>query len=624
MLHATVTSHSERSRTALWARREFLGLGLVALAGCTSPMIRGQSPEAQDLTGEETQGLLLVGDYCGGWGLNFKRMDAIGLVTNLDNTGSDPPPSQAREYLIGEMQGRDVKDPSKVLASPRVSLVQITAYFPPAVQKGDPIDVVVRIPKKSATTSLRGGWLMQARLREMQSTNTRILRGHEAGLAQGHVIVDSIFNGDGDRLNEVRGRILGGGISNETRTLGLVVRRDDVSIETTSVIGAAVNQRFHTFDRGSKKGVAEPKNDKYVKLLVPPRYKHNLVRYVAVVRSIPMHETPVERARRLDVLERKLFEPTTSAKASLHLEAIGKEAIPILQKGLTANDIETRFHAAEALAYLDEPQSAKVLAEAARNESAFRWSALAALSSMDHVHAYEALSDLLHVSSAETRYGAFRAMRLRNPNDPMVKGEMLGGQCSLHVLATMGEPMIHISKAERSEIVLFGQNMRMRAPSGIYAGKQILLTSTDPEQVKISRFVPGEEDKVVYANTTVEQVVRAIASVGGTYGDVIQALHEAKKAGLIEARVAVDTLPKPGRTFYRDAEEPRDNDDAIDLESLMVEASPSGDATGSDAEGAKNLDDDPEISETFVDPKFTPATKKGVWSRLTGWFSVAK
>jgi flagellar basal body P-ring protein FlgI len=608
-----------------WARREFLGLGLVALTGCTSPFIRDQGPDKLDLAVEEPEGLILVGDYCGGVGLNYKRLQAIGLVTNLDNTGSDPPPGEAREYLLGEMQGRDIKDPAKLLASPRVSVVQVTAYLPPAVQKGDPVDIVVRIPKKSATTSLRGGWLMQSRLREMASINGRYRRGHEAGLAQGHVIVDSIYNGDGDRLNEVRGRILGGGVSGMARTLGLVVRRDDLSIETTSVIGAAVNQRFHTFDRGTKKGVAEPKNASFVKLLVPPRYKQNLTRYVAVVRSVPLRETAFERAKRIESLELKLMEPTASAKASLHLEAIGKEAIPVLVKGLAAPDLEVRFHSAEALAYLEDPRAAKTLAEAARAESAFRWAALTALASMDHVHAYEALSELLHVSSAETRYGAFRAMRTRNPNDPMVKGEMLGGQFTLHVMATLGEPLIHISKADRSEIVLFGQEMRLKSPQGIYAGQHILLTSADGEQIKVSRFAPGEEDRVVYCESTVEQAIRTIASVGGTYGDVIQMLHEAKTAGIVEPRIAVNSVPKAGRTFYRDVDEAKEDDDAVDPDSLAAELSKSadssgGDVVGSDEEGSESYSNDSEFSETFVDPKFAPQTKKGVWSRLTGWF----
>jgi flagellar basal body P-ring protein FlgI len=621
-------SYSPAQRAKYLSRRGFLGLGMVAFAGCTSPLIRGQSPaEVQDLAADEVQqGVLLVGDYCGGTGLEYKKLEAIGLVTNLDNTGSDPPPGPGRDYLLGEMQGREIENPSKVLQSPRVSLVQVTAWLPPACQKGDVIDVLVKVPKKSATTSLRGGWLMQARLREMMAASGKIRRGHESGLAQGNVVVDSIFNGKGDRLNEVRGRVLGGGVSNMERNLGLIVRRDDVSIETTSVIGNAVNQRFYTFDRGHKRGVAEPKTDKFVELLVPARYRNNLSRYVAVVRSVPMRETAWERAKRLEVLEQKLMEPTTAGKASLQLEAIGKDALPILKKGLASRDLEIRFHAAEALAFLEEPAAAKTLAEAARDETAFRWAALAALSSIDHVQAYEALSELLHSPSAETRYGAFRAMRLRNPNDPAVKGERLGNQFTLNLVPSLTEPMIHVSKVQRAEIVLFGQELRMRPPTGIYAGPDILLTSPDSEQVKISRFVPGEEDRIVFSSTAVDQVIRAIASVGGTYGDVVQAIHEAKQAGLLDARVAVDAIPKPGRTYYRSNEAPTEVDDA-DLDSLIMDnaftrerldGTPVGSGVG--GSGSSSIDD-PNLSETFVDPKFSGATKKSLWSRLTGWWS---
>lgn len=605
-------SHEQRPHRFTFARREFLGLGLVALAGCTAPAIRGQSPELEDITADEENAVKLVGDYCGGWGLNLKKLQAVGLVTNLDDTGSDPPPGIARDMLIGEMQGRNVKNPEKILQSPKVSLVEIVAVLPPGIQKGDPIDILVKVPSRSTTTSLRGGWLMTARLRQMASFEGKVHTGAESGLAGGNIAVDAIFNGDGDPLNEVRGRVLGGGVSMETRTLGLRVLRDDVSIETTSVIGTAVNQRFHTFDRGTKKGVAEPKDSHFVKLLVPPQYKYNLGRYVAVIRSIPLREPPFQRARRLEALEQKLFEPTTCAKASLQLEAIGKEGIPALKRGLKSRDMETRFHSAEALAYLDEPESAKTLGEAARDVSAFRWSALAALCSMDHVQAYEALNELLHLSSAETRYGAFRALRRRRATDPLVAGEVLGGQFALHVIPTTGEPMIHLSKAERSEIVLFGQDMPIGPPQGIFAGKQIMLTSTDPEQIKISRFTPGKEDRVAFAGPTVEQLIRGIVSVGGTYGDVIQALQEAKQAGHIEARLEVDAVPRTGIAYYRDEENPRDAEDDARLDSLMSDAPESDKAVG---EGVDESDRD-----AFVDPKFAPGTKKGVWSKLTGWW----
>lgn len=591
-------------------RRAFLGsLGLAALAGCTSPLIRGQSPEVEDVTADQENSVPLVGDYCGPWGLYPKKLQAIGLVTNLDDTGSDPPPGVARDILIGEMQSREVRNPEKFLQSPKVSLVEVVAILPPAVQENDPIDILVKVPNRSATTSLRGGWLMMARLRQMANLEGKVRGGAEAGLAQGSITVDSIFSGTGDPLNEVRGLVLGGGKSLESRSLGLRILRDDVSIETTSVIGDAVNQRFHTFDRGTKKGVAEPKDAHFVKLLVPPKYRHNLGRYVAVIRSIPLHEAAFQRARRLEALEQKLFEPTTCGKASLQLEAIGKEAIPALKKGLRSSDLETRFHAAEALAYLEESDAAKVLGEAAREESAFRWPALTALSSMDHVQAYEALTELLHVSSAETRYGAFRALRRRRSSDPLVAGETLGGQFSLHLIPTTGEPLIHISKAERPEIVLFGQDMRMLAPQGIFAGKQIMLTSTDPEQIRISRFTPGKDDRIVYSGLAVEQVIRGIVSVGGTYGDVIQALQEAKQAGLLSARLEVNAVPQAGAAYYRDEADSEDTEESASLDELMTSES-SGPATGSEGEPSAD-----------VTSKNSGGTKKGVWSKLTGWFS---
>ena len=50
-----------------------------------------------------------------------------------------------------------VKNPEQLLASEKTSLVLCTAYLPPAVQKGDIVDVEITMPAKSLTKSLRGG-----------------------------------------------------------------------------------------------------------------------------------------------------------------------------------------------------------------------------------------------------------------------------------------------------------------------------------------------------------------------------------------------------------------------------------------------------------------------------------
>ena len=356
-------------------RRAFLLLGLTAFAGCSTPFLRGNKDRVglDSLAAEQDENAVkLVSDYAAPWGLQYKKIEAVALVTNLDHTGSDPPPDGYRSMLLADMQGRDVKKPNDLLASDKTSLVLVTAYLPPAVKKGDPLDVELRVPTKSTTTSLRGGWLMQCRLREMAVVKGRTHTGHEAGLAQGNVVVSSIFLGEREKINEVRARVLGGAVAISERKLGLVVHRSDVSIETTSVIGNAVNARFHTFDRGEKKGVAEPKNANFIELLLPTRYRQNMGRFVNVVRAVPLRESAAQRLVRLEQLEQQLMNPETSLKASFALEAIGREGIPTLKKGLASPEVDVRFHAAEALAYLEEPEAAKVLTAAAREEAAFR------------------------------------------------------------------------------------------------------------------------------------------------------------------------------------------------------------------------------------------------------------
>ena len=131
-------------------------------------------------------------------------------------------------------------------------------------------------------------------------------------------------------------------------------------------IGDALNRRFHTYSKGTKQGVATPKTDAFIELEVHPRYKYNLGRYLQVVRSVPLFESPQQQLARLELLERQLLDPVTSAQAALRLEAIGKEGIRILKKGLEAKDPEVRFYSAESLAYLDETCCVAVLKRSRR------------------------------------------------------------------------------------------------------------------------------------------------------------------------------------------------------------------------------------------------------------------
>ncbi len=100
-----------------------------------------------------------MGDFAVPFGLYPVRVEAVGLVTGLNGTGSDPAPSPQRAALLDEMQTRGVTEPNTILASGNTSLVLVQGVLRPGIQKGDHFDVEVRVPGQSETTSLRGGYL---------------------------------------------------------------------------------------------------------------------------------------------------------------------------------------------------------------------------------------------------------------------------------------------------------------------------------------------------------------------------------------------------------------------------------------------------------------------------------
>ncbi len=520
--------------------------------GCTSPIIRSQTPENESLV-EETK-TRKVSDLCRPWGLRDMTVEGISVTSNLDSTGSDPPAGPQRQMILEDMKRRGVDEPNTFLSLPTTSLVIVRGKIPPGARKGDRMDVEIMVPSRSTTASLRNGWLMQTRLQEMAVLGNRLRTGEPLALASGAVLVDAFVEGEGDETAEVRGRILGGALVTKPRSLGLLIESESRSARASAYIGDAINRRFHTFDRGTKRGVATPKRDSFIELAVHARYRNNLVRYLRVIQAIPLRETASGRIDRLSYLEGELLEPKKSLDAAIQLEAIGQESIPVLLVGLESESPIVRFASAEALAYLEKTEAIPHLQEAAMGESAFRWHAITALGSMVHSDAREALSELIHESSDETRYAAFAAILDSNPRDPVVRGEVLGEAFSLHEIPTGTEPLVHIRKSKRPEIVLFGQDIRLATPTAIFAGKQIMVKSDGPNRFKVSRFELGKEDLVEYCSDSLDDIIRMIVKLDGSYTDVVAAINDAKRNGSLSARVKFDSLPKPGRAYDLETE----------------------------------------------------------------------
>jgi len=584
--------------------------------------MRSQSPETFEPATLSTQ---LVGDLAVPTGLQPIKVEAVGMINGLHGTGSDPAPSPQRAALLTEMQTRKVTNPNAVLASGNVSLVLVQGWMKAGIQKGDHFDIEVRVPSQSETTSLRGGYLLETRLMEMAILDQQLRHGNLLALAQGPVLVDPTDDPKKDRILLCRGRVLRGGVARKSRPLGLVLMPEHQNVLNSARVANAVNRRFHTYRNGVKVGVAKAISDELIELTVHPRYKENITRYVKVVRSLAISESAPKRMKRIAMLQDQLLEPTTSADAAIQLEALGFSGADALLKGIKSKDPEVRFYSAEALAYLDRREAAEPLGQIAREQPAFRVFGLTALSAMQDFAAYDQLQALLSLPSAETRYGAFRALWAMNPNDPLVKGELLGDQFNYHVLDVGGPAMIHVTRNRLTEVILFGPEQKLSPPMALNAGNEIMVTSAGGNEISVSKFSVADGDQKRIVSTRVDDVIRAVVELGGTYPDVVQVLQEAKASGALASRFEVDALPEAGRMYDRVARNPQGDveTDAGESETSAIPASPSPElfskrpakssSTGGDgsAKSAEKFDENA-VSDAETN------TKKSFFARILG------
>ena len=179
--------------------------------------------------------------------------------------------------------------------------------------------------------------------------------------------------------------------------------------------------------------------------------------------------------------------------------------------------------------------------------------------------AYDALRSLLEVKSAETRYGAFRSLWAMNEHDPFLRDENLCNQFHYHVLDVPGPDMIHVTQSHLPEIVLFGKDQQFKTAAGARRGQVDPGQRPKGDKITVSRFAARSRAAAARrVDASVDEVIRAIVDLGGTYPDVVQALQQAKTDGALAGRFEVDALPQPGRRYDRDGRQATAEGDGCD------------------------------------------------------------
>ncbi|WP_231742170.1 HEAT repeat domain-containing protein [Stieleria varia] len=488
-------------------------------------------------------------------GLHAIPIEGVGLVNALEQTGGPVDPSTFRDQLIDEMRHKDVEDPNQILELDSTAVVRVVGAIPAGARRGDPIDLKIISPEGSRATDLRGGWLLDTRLRHQQVLDQRLRQSDLMAIAMGPVLTRKTHDIGSAEALALEGRVLGGGRIQVTRKLGLVLRPEYQHVMVSKAITAAINERFFFFDGTTRRGIAKAIEDDYIEIEVHPRYRENVYRMMAVINSIAISPRNDSQAR-LERLAGEMQDVGKAAGAALQLEAMGENAIPTLVDAAKSSNPELRFYAAEALAYLDRIEAVELLEQAIRSEPAFRQPAFVAMQTMKSPMVVPALKRLLNEPSLETRYAALVTLRKRADGRQMLSGKIHADSFRQIDVASTASPSVVVSLRENQEICLFGNVPPLDIATFVLGpgGLVIKPDETDPGRLRISRFQTGQEDRLAVVPNSIPTLIDGIVTVGGNYGDVVSVLRNAKDKGYLTAQLAFDPLPQAFRTYYRDDE----------------------------------------------------------------------
>jgi Flagellar P-ring protein/HEAT repeats len=538
-----------------------------------------------------------VGDVASILGSDLK-IEGIGLVIGLEGTGSEPAPSAQTTKLLDEMRKSGVQHPERLFrglgGASNASIVIVRASFPAGLTTKDKFDLEIELPPASATTSLAGGWLVEAQLGQKAMTREGEKDDKIIAAGRGPIMVGNDLKPGDPKV----GRILGGGRGKEDSPYLLSIKEARRSGKTSQLLENVVKQRFHQVEGADRKGMAVAKTDSSLVLKVPKIYHHNQDRYHLVIKYLSLVDNPTLREQRLERWGKELLDPKKAGLAALKLEGMGVNAIPTLKKALDSPDETCRFFAAESLAYLNDGDSAVVLSEVARKKPEFRAFALKAMASMDQSASLIQLRKLMAEPEYELRYGAFDALRTLDPTDPFLGKVRVLDEVpetepaedmamkfgdrpirkpkaaveepfSLYVVDCEGPPMIHVSRNLRCEVVIFGRDQKMLTPIVLGSGGPLLLNASDGDSkvqlCKITSKTLDYPETKVNCTLEVAEVIREMANLGASYPDIATVLGAASVQKNLPGPFVIDALPAPNKAYDKAqlASEASKKDDAL-------------------------------------------------------------
>jgi hypothetical protein len=561
---------------------------LLGTLGCVElPFLPHTDSESRQKVAKEKErdrdlAIRTIGDITEVFSIAPLPISGVGLVTGLNGTGGSPPPTnEFRKLLKDQLLKQRVKDVDRLIDSKDNAMVLVSSLIPAGSRRGDQLDIDVTLPAGSKATSLRGGFLETCTLCDYDTTQhikpdaptNKLLIGRVLAKARGPLLVG--FGGKDDATQLRQGRIWAGSVCFADRPFSLILRDDQRMLAVANAVAQRINTMFQDnpekrelFLRNqrllileevtnnintkftpaaSHNVMAKAASKESININVPYAYRFNAQRYLRVVRLIPVQEAPDKMEVYRRRLAKMLLDPTDTVRAALRLEALGKDSIPALKRGLESQEPLVRFAAAEALTYLGSTAGCEQLARLAEQYPLLRSYSLLALAGLEEAICRQYLGDMLAAPDAELRCGAFQALRILDETDKRLGGELLNGSFWLHRAAPSSTPLVFFAVHQRAEIVLFGSNISLLPGQAakIMTGEFIIGADVGDDHCIVARFQADNGAPVrKRCSLQVDDILRTLADLGGQYADAVGFLTKADEYRCLSCPARCRTLPQ--------------------------------------------------------------------------------
>jgi len=514
-----------------------IGLGLSACQDAGKGEDEGglKTPAELDVT---------VGSLCEIWQFGEIPVIGYGIGTGVNGTGSSECDPQLKTDLVKYIwqqipDARTVK-PREFISSKDTAVVKITGTIPPVALAGETFDLKVEALEQTQTTSLAGGRLFTAELKERSRYMGYGSYTKTVASAQGPVFIDR-FGGSG-AAGETLGYVLAGGRVAEDAVISLVLLKPDYHIAST-----IRNRLYERFGPKSANAVSPGE----IRLKIPPEYREYKDRFLGMVGQMYLTEDQQLRQKRVEMLIGSIVAGKNAFASELALEAIGRGSLEKLSPHLKSSDESVRFRVARCMFSIGDDRGLAVLkAIVSDPSSTYRIEGIEAVGRAGKPRDLApVLNRLLRDDNFDVRFAAYK--QLRKINDISISKTLVNGDFFVETVICGGGRVVYVSRSGVPRIVLFGAPVK--CADNIFAdsadGDIIINARPEDRFVSIIRRFPNETKLLGPFKATFDlaDIIRTlgyvpatnndvlVSGLGVTYDDIVALLERMCDNGTVEA-----------------------------------------------------------------------------------------